>query len=156
MLHLAELANQVRGTTIDFLKTVPAEWLLWAPAGTSNHITWHAGHAVWVQDCLCIEPLAGRSDLPPGWNEKFGMDCQAVAETRDWPERAELLHQLHTQLDRVLALLDEHAERLATIGPNHDGEWDLTRGVIHGLHDEARHQGEMYLLMKLQSALELT
>ena len=49
----------------------------------------------------------------------------------------------------MLALLGAHADRLIQIGSNSDGYWDLTRGVIHGLHDEARHQGEMYLLMKL-------
>ena len=150
MSHLIELARQVRGTTIEFMEDVPADWLLWAPSGISNHMTWHAGHAVWVQDCLCVEPLSGGSDLPPGWAEKFGMDCHPVAETRDWPDRAELLHHLRSQLDRLVVLLDEHAGRLAKIGPNHDGRWDLTRGVIHGLHDEARHQGEMYLLMKLR------
>lgn len=150
MLHLIELAKQVRGTTVDFLESVPDDWLLWAPPGTSNHITWHAGHAVWVQDCLCVEPLSGVSDLPLGWSERFGMNCRPVADTHDWPERSELLHHLHTQLSRILALFDEHSDGLGKIGQNQDGQWDLTRGVIHGLHDEARHQGEMYLLMKLQ------
>jgi hypothetical protein len=78
------------------------------------------------------------------------MNCHPVAENHDWPERAELLHHLHMQLDRMFALIGEHADRLSHIGPNSDDRWDLTRGVIHGLHDEARHQGEMYLLMKMQ------
>lgn len=150
MSHLIELAKQVRSSTVQLLEGAPADWLLWAPSGTSNHITWHAGHSFWAQDCLCIEPLSGRSELPLGWNEKFGADCQPVAETRGWPERAELLHHLHKQLDRMIALFGEHSDRLTQIGSNPDGGWDLTRGVIHGLHDEARHQGEMYLLMKLR------
>ena len=150
MSHLIELAKLVRGTTVQLLERAPEDWLLWAPFGTSNHITWHAGHSVWLQNCLCVEPISGCSDLPPGWREKFGMNCQPVVETHDWPERAELLHHLHTQLDRMLALLGEYAGRLNQIGPNGDGHWDLTRGVIHGLHDEARHQGEMYLLMKMR------
>ncbi len=149
MLHLIELAKQVRDSTIRLLEMAPAEVLHWAPQGTSNHVMWHAGHALWVQDCLCVEPLSGVSDLPTGWSDKFGMDCRPVSETRDWPERSELLRHLHAQLDRILTLFDEHSERLAKIGPNQDGDWDLTRGVIHGLHDEARHQGEMHLLMKL-------
>ena len=78
------------------------------------------------------------------------MDCHPVANTRDWPQRPELLQHLHAQLDRMIALLGENAERLSQIGENCGGRWDLTRGVVHGLHDEARHQGEMYLLMKLQ------
>jgi hypothetical protein len=150
MSHLIELAKQVRGSTMQLLEGVPEDWLLWAPPGTSNHITWHVGHSIWLQDCLCVEPISGCSDLPPGWSEIFGMNCQSVAETRDWPDRTELIYHLDSQLDRMLALLSEHADRLVQIGPNRDGRWDLTRGVIHGLHDEARHQGEMYLLMKLR------
>jgi hypothetical protein len=29
------------------------------------------------------------------------------------------------------------------------GGWPLLAGIVHGWHDEARHQGEMYLLHKL-------
>jgi len=152
MSHLTELATQVRSTTIQLVEMVPADWLLWAPVGTANHIAWHAGHAVWVQDSLCIEPLTGYSELPLGWSDKFGMNCHPVAQTTDWPDRNELLQQLDAQLDRQLALLEQHADRLSHIGPNPPGNWDLTRGIIHGLHDEARHQGEMNLLRKLQEA----
>jgi hypothetical protein len=150
MSHLIELTKQVRGSTVQLLEGVPEDWLLWAPPTTSNHVTWHTGHSVWLQDCLCVEPLSGCSDLPSGWSKKYGMNCHPVAETHDWPELAELLHHLHMQLDRMLALFGEHAGRLKKIGLNRDGHWDLTRGVIHGLHDEACHQGEMYFLMKLR------
>ncbi|MBC8352566.1 MAG: DinB family protein [Planctomycetes bacterium] len=150
MSHLIELARQVRATTIEFVEDVPNDWLLWAPPGTSNHMMWHAGHSLWVQDCLCIERLSGRSELPDGWSDRFGMNCQPVADTRDWPDRGELLKLLRNQLDQLVSLFNEHADRLTHIGENIDGQWDLTRGVIHGLHDEARHQGEMYLLIKLR------
>ncbi len=150
MLHLKELAKQIRGKTVRLLEGTPNDWLLWAPSGTSNHIIWHVGHSIWVQDCLCIEPLCGSNELPPRWSEKFGMNCHPVAETRDWPDRVELQHLLETQLDRMLALFDEHSVRLNQIGSNQDDRWDLTRGVIHALHDEANHQGEIYLLRKLQ------
>lgn len=149
MSHLIELAKQVRATTIDFVEGPPEDWLLWAPPGTSNHILWHAGHALWVQDCLCVEALTGKSELPDGWAEKFGMNCHPVAETREWPSRYELLSLLAAQLERLVSLFEEHADRLATVGPNTDGKWDSTCGVIHGLHDEARHQGEMYLIIKM-------
>ena len=58
---------------------------------------------------------------------------------------------LETQLDRVLTLLEEQAssiiERARETPPNSD--WPLLIGIIHGWHDEARHQGEMHLLAKL-------
>lgn len=81
--HLAELTRQVRSHTIELLLAAPEGWLTWAPAGTSNHLLWHAGHALWVQDRLCIEPLTGSSELPAGWAKKFGADCRPVALTRD-------------------------------------------------------------------------
>ena len=65
-IHLQELVRQVRGYTIELFGEVPEEWLWWTPAGTANHILWHAGHALWVQDVLCVEPLTGRSELPDG------------------------------------------------------------------------------------------
>jgi len=152
MSHLNELARQVRGTTVRILEEAPDDWFLWVPPGTSNHITWHAGHSLWAQEVLCVEPLSGSSELSPAWGEKFGMNSKP-AETVDWPDRAELLQLLTTQLDRMIGLFDEHASRLAQIGPNRDDAWDLPRGVIHALHDEARHQGEMRLLVKLRRHL---
>ena len=149
MSHLCELARQVRGTTVQILEDVPVDWLLWTPPATSNHITWHAGHSLSAQDVLCVKPLSGSSELPSGWLEKFGMNS-SPAETQNWPDRSELLQLLTTQLDRMIELFDFHSIRLTQIGPNRDDGWDLTRGVIHALHDEARHQGEMRLLVKLR------
>jgi hypothetical protein len=141
-VHLAELARQVRAGTLQLLEAAQPAWLTRAPPGTSNHMLWHAGHALWLQDALCIEPLTGSSELPDGWAETFGMRCRPVAATRHWPDRREVHRRLTGQLQRMLELFAEHEQRLRNSS-------ELSRGVIHGLHDEARHQGEMYLLWKL-------
>ena len=143
-MHLAEMARQIRNQTIVQLKAAPEGWLLWAPPGTSNHILWHAGHALWVQDALCVEPLAGASELPAGWEHSFGADCRPVRETQQWPERAEVLRLLERQLIRLEELFRERAEQLTDSA--------LAAQIVHGLHDEARHQGEMFLLLKLRRA----
>jgi hypothetical protein len=149
-IHVQELARQVRSNTLHLLTAAHESWLTWAPEGTSNHLLWHSGHALWVQDVLCIQPLTrGGGELPDGWAEAFGADCRSVSTTTDWPHRDEVQTLLESQLARLLELFDTHADRLARIGPDPPSDWDLTRGVIHGLHDEARHQGEMYLLLKL-------
>jgi hypothetical protein len=148
-IHVEELARQVRGSTLDLLGAARESWLTWAPEGTSNHILWHAGHALWLQDTLCVRPLTGQSELPHGWSETFGSRCRPVRTTTLWPARTEVRKLLAAQLDRMLALFRTESDRLDGIGPNTSMGWDLTRGVIHGLHDEARHQGEMYLLLKL-------
>jgi hypothetical protein len=148
---LAELARQVRGGTLKLMQVPDEAWLTWSPPGTSNHILWHAGHALWVQDVLCIQPLAGQSNLPRRWDEMFGQFCRPVATTTDWPEESEVRTLLAAQLDSILRLLAEHADTIA-INANEappGGGWPLLAGMIHAWHDEARHQGEMFLLQKL-------
>jgi DinB superfamily len=148
---LAELAIQVREGTLQLLHVPEPEWLTWAPPGTSNHLLWHAGHALWVQDALSIRPLTGQSELPRGWAERFGQDCRPVRSTTDWPDEAEVRQLLEAQLRRILDLLAESAETIAVNA--HEllpgSGWPLVPGMIHAWHDEARHQGEMYLLHKL-------
>ena len=148
---IQELARQVRQDTIKFLSAASPEWLTWTPQGTSNHLLWHAGHALWVQDELCLQLLTGRSELPPDWSEKFGMDCRPVKSTTDWPSRDQLLAMLATQLDRIVAVCGDADDRQLAQIVNDNGH-TLASRILHGLHDEAKHQGEMYLLIKLRRA----
>ena len=148
-VHLGELARQVRSDTIELLRAAPDGWLCWSPPGTANQILWHAGHAVWLQDALCISRLAGGSELPPGWAETFGMNSRPALVSQ-WPDRDDIIRQLSEQLVRMLLLLEENETRLGQLGPSAPRGWELVRGILHGLHDEARHQGEMYLLLKLR------
>jgi len=82
--------RQVRGDTLRLLEKTPDDWLTFAAAGTSNHILWHAGHALWLQDVLFIEPATERSELPKGWEETFGMDCRPVSRSGYYPRRLSL------------------------------------------------------------------
>jgi hypothetical protein len=147
---LIELARQVRRSTLELLQVPESRWLTWSPPGTSNHILWHAGHALWLQDALTIRPLTGGSDLPHGWAANFGQNSRPERHD-DWPDVAEVRELLANQLERIETLLGDHAETIMTrphaIPPG--GGWPLVPGMIHGWHDEARHQGEMYLLYKL-------
>ena len=149
---LAILAYQVRDCTLKLFDATDPDALTWTPPGTANHILWHAGHAVWVAGVLTIEPLTGNSELPAGWTEKFGQNSQP-ATMRDWPERTEVRWRLETQLKRILDLLDVYRDKISTADATLlEGGWPLLHGIIHGWHDEARHQGEMYLLQKLRRA----
>ncbi len=151
---LSELARHVRQGTLQLLHVPEVAWLTWAPTGTSNHILWHAGHALWVQDALCVEPLTGASELPGGWAEAFGQNSRPLSATTLWPEESQVRAQLETQLARILDLLVEHADTIVINAkePLPGSGWPLLAGMIHGWHDEARHQGEMYLLHKLRRA----
>lgn len=147
---LQELARQVRRDTLKILANADTAWLTFAPAGTSNHILWHAGHALWLQDLLCIQFLVGKTELPPSWDELFGMNCRPPSETTNWPSRDELMDRLATQVQRVIDLLEQTPdERLLTIANPARGPAAIRDRIIHGWHDEAKHCGEMYLLFKL-------
>ncbi len=148
---IQELARQVRRGTLERLEAAPANCLTWAPLGTSNHILWHAGHGLWLQGVICLEPLTGRSELPPGWSETFGMNCRPVKQTSTWPLREELKELLSAQLDRIIEAIANAPEAGLAEIVNPRGD-TLAGRIIHGLHDEARHQGEMYLLLKLCQA----
>ena len=149
---IQELARQVRRGTMQLLESAPADRLTWAPPGTSNHVLWHAGHALWLQGVLCLEPLTGDSELPSGWEQTFGMNCRPVNETTTWPAREELLRLLTAQLERIIEGVGgtSGAQLGEIVNPRGD---TLAARIIHGLHDEARHQGEMYLLLKQLRAL---
>jgi hypothetical protein len=150
---LAIVAYQVRECTLRLFDATVSDALTWTPPGTVNHILWHAGHTVWVADALTTQAITGASDLPPGWAERFGQHSQP-AMVKEWPERAEVRSRLESQLQRILDLLHEQRDMIITKAnqPPREGDWPLLYGMIHGWHDEARHQGEIYLLQKLRRA----
>lgn len=143
---IKEMVKQIRGFTIELLAVDNREMYVWAPVGTSNHMIWHAGHALWVQDVLCVEPLTGASELPDGWARQFGQDCQPVASQTDWPHQTQVQELLRSQQRRLIELVGDMQNDQLII--DSENPRDLVGGIIHGLHDEARHQGEMYLLFK--------
>jgi hypothetical protein len=143
------LARDVRGDTLEFLTTSTSGNLMWTPDGTSNHVLWHAGHALWLQDLMCVEPITGRSELPPEWADRFGMDSQPQTVST-WPPHSEIEELLVSQLDRILDLLDDVTNSaLSAPVPRLGGKRTLCGWIIHGLHDEAKHSGEMHLLRKM-------
>ena len=146
---LIALARQVRTRTLALLSGAEPSWLLWRPPGTSNHIIWHAGHALWVQDAICVEELSGESHLPAGWGARFGMDSRPGNDPGPWPSREEVARLLTEQLPLLERLISAATPaRLRADPPSEKGEgcgWN----ILHGFHDEAIHQGEIYLIMKL-------
>ena len=146
---LQQLAGEVRRDTLKILAAVEEDLATWSPPATSNHILWHAGHAGWLQDLMCVAPLTEGSELPDGWATIFGMDSQP-SQVPKWPLKQEIQRFLEGQLDRIVQLLDKVSEEVLS-GP----AWGLGRHrnllgwIVHGLHDEAKHSGEMYLLFKM-------
>ena len=143
------LAYEVRAKTLWLLDGVTDEMARFAAPGLSNSILWHAGHALVVVEHLSVAPATGRPpELPEGWFEKFGWDSRPRTVT-DWPAVSEVDSALRGQLPRltaaITALSPRHLDQV--LGPPHDAP--LRYVVTHSLHDEANHQGEMWLLRKM-------
>ena len=81
------------------------------------------------------------------------MGSQPAARQSGWPYREELRQRLSDQLPRLLKLIGSINDADLDVPPRHAHPGDtrtLGQSVLHGWHDEANHQGEMYLLFKMQ------
>jgi hypothetical protein len=143
------LASEVRGKTLWLLEDLTDEMARFAAPGLANTILWHAGHALVVVESLCVAPATGRlPHLPEGWFDKFSWDSDPRTVT-EWPPLAEVVAALREQLPRLTnAIASLSPGQLdQTIGPPHDAR--LRYLLVHGLHDEANHQGEIWILRKM-------
>ena len=141
------LAHEVRGKTLRLLDGVTDAEARFAPAGLNNTILWHAGHALAVVERLSVVPATGSAPAyPDGWFEIFGWKSEPATVTR-WPALSEVVERLREQLPRLARAIEVLSDgQLASILPNNR---TLRYSILHGLHDEAGHQGEIYLLRKM-------
>lgn len=148
---LLVLLDEVRGKTLRFLGGVTDEHARWSPPGLQNGILWHAGHCYILAEWLALEALGREPEAPEGWYEMFSWESRpgAVPAGR-WPRLDAVVDRLVDQHRRLRQAIGEATEdRLA--GPT-PGNPDRTvrYSVVHGLHDEACHSGEILLLRKMQ------
>jgi hypothetical protein len=149
---LLMLAREVRGKTLRILDQVADDDARWVPDGLNNCITWHAGHAYTVVEHLSVAPATGQQpDMPRGWFDLFSWKSKPSTSTQ-FPPLAQVTSQLRTQLEKLIAAIEPlSASQLSHVV---DPARNRTLGfnILHGLHDEANHQGEMWLLKKLIGA----
>jgi hypothetical protein len=144
------MANEVRGKTLRLLDGVPED-LARFTGGLSNSPLWHAGHALVTVEHLSVAPATGKPpQYPKGWFELFSWQSRpATVAPGAWPPLSDVVGRLREQLDRLTAAIETLTpEKLAGIvdaGKNRT----LRYSILHGLHDEAGHQGEIHLLRKL-------
>lgn len=146
---LTLLANEVRGKTLRLIDAVPEDAARFAPAGLSNSVLWHAGHALVIVEHLGVMPATGRpAAYPPEWFDKFSAKSTPASVT-SWPKLAEVAAALRDQLGRLTAAIAglSQADLERVVDPQRNRT--LRYSILHGLHDEAGHQGEIWLLRKL-------
>jgi hypothetical protein len=147
------LLDEVRGKTLKVLQAVEPQHARWTPPGLQNTVLWHAGHAYILAESLTMRALGQAPQIPDGWFEMFGWGSRPAAVPPDrWPPLPEVIRHLEAQRERLRhvigALSDEQLGSPSAADPRHT----VRRSVLHELHDEACHCGEMYLLLKIQCA----
>ncbi len=151
---LTLFAQDTRNKTLKLLEGVSDADARWSTAGLANTILWFAGHAVVVCEHLCLLDHADEKPrYPEGWFETFSWKSDPRSITQ-WPTVEQVVGELQTQLTRLTAKLESlSAQQLdAPKGPPEKGR-TLRWYILHGLHDEANHQGEIHLMKKLRARL---
>lgn len=145
------LANEVRGKTLRLLDGIPADLARYTGPGLNNSALWHAGHSLTVVEHLCVvAATGGEPAYPKGWFEMFSWKSTPASVPREaWPALADVVEKLRDQLGRLQGIISgltpEQLDRVTDPTRNRT----LRYSILHGLHDEAGHQGEIYLLKKL-------
>ncbi len=150
---LLTLFDEVRGKTLEVLDGVTGCQAGWSPPGLQNSILWHAAHCCVVVESLIARALDGEPRMPPGWFEMFSWKARPSDSPADrWPSLEEVVTELRTQRPRLRSVLAELTEeQLAGPVPRRP-QRDVRNLIIHALHDEACHAGEIWLLRKIQEA----
>jgi hypothetical protein len=147
---LLTLLEEVRDKTLAVLQGVSEEDSLWVPSGLQNSIRWHAGHCYIVVEWLCADAVGFERIVPDGWFELFSWDSrpQTVGADR-WPTLALIAEQLISQRERLRDVFSRLIQTELDVALPARRHQSVRRQIVHALHDEACHCGEMWLLRKL-------
>jgi hypothetical protein len=150
---LLMLLDEVRGKTLQVLEGVSADEARWAPPGLQNTILWHAGHSYVVVEWLAMTALGQPPVAPPGWFEIFSWESRpSEVPSHKWPTLAAVVAELESQRKRLRTTIGDLTEQQLDGASRRNAERTVRYHILHGLHDEARHSGEISLLRKVQSA----
>jgi hypothetical protein len=146
------LLDEVRGKTLLLLEGISQREARWAPQGLHNSILWHAGHCYVLAEWLALRAAGHEPQAPEGWYEVFSWDSRpALVAAGAWPQLADVVARLRNQHGRlrqaVQALSDEALSR-----PTPGRGRPVRYYILHALHDEACHGGEIWLLRKMLAA----
>ena len=151
---LVTVLDEVRGKTLSLLEGVSDTQAHWSPPGLQNTILWHAGHSYVLLEHLTMHPLSRDPVYPDGWFELFSWESRPAHIAADrWPHLDAVVESLKAQYQRLRPIVSAltHDELARTLG---DGSGRPVRYcILHALHDEACHSGEIWLLRKMTNAL---
>jgi hypothetical protein len=144
------LLDEVRAKTLRRLDGVASDEATWAPPATRNTILWHAGHAYVVVETLALKGTGRTPQIPDGWDELFGAGSDPASVPADrWPPLKTVVLRLKAQRERLATLLDSLADDVLDKPSAAFPDRSARYCILHGLHDEACHSGEIYLIRKV-------
>jgi hypothetical protein len=144
------LLEEVRGKTLRLLQGVTDDETRWSPPELHNHILWHAGHSFVVVESLAMEAIGELPQIPEGWFDIFSWNSNpAQVASYRWPPMAQLISELTEQRERLQRVIESLTEEQLSRPLPGRGEHTARYAILHGLHDEACHSGEIWLLRKL-------
>jgi hypothetical protein len=145
------LLDEVRGKTLRIVKPTAVEDSLWAPPGLQNTILWHAGHAYFLLEWLTMRALGRKPRMPAGWYEMFSWDSRPGQVATDrWPPLAGVIARLQEQHEHMRRVIGELADEQLNQPSARNPDKTVRYEILHALHDEACHCGEIHLLRKLR------
>lgn len=147
---LLTLLDDVRNKTLHELAGLDDVHARWAPPNLQNSCLWHGGHAYVVTEFLTMKALGHEPLMPAGWLKMFSWESNpAHVKPESWPPLQDVVSALkeqHHRLKEIVGTLTQ--EQLDAPEPNNPAR-TVRFAITHGLHDEARHSGEISLLRKL-------
>lgn len=149
---LLMLLDDVRGKTLNELRGLDETHARWAPPGLQNSCLWHGGHAYVVVEFLSLRALGREPKLPEGWLKMFSWESNPAHVSPDhWPPLDDIVAALNEQHVRLRAVISGLTDAQLDAPEATNPERSVRYAIMHGLHDEARHSGEITLLRKLMT-----
>ena len=100
-----------------------------------------------------MKSLGRTPQIPDGWYDMFSWESRpALVPSDRWPPLSDVIHHLESQHKRLGKLIGELIEEQLDSPSASSLKRTVRSAILHGLHDEACHCGEMYLLGKMQAA----
>ncbi len=144
------LFDEVRKKTLSVLDGLDDTHARWAPPALQNSCLWHAGHCYVVVEHLTNRTLGNEPEVPEGWFAMFSWESNpANIDPQTWPPLDDVVSALKQQYERLRVKIEALTpEQLDAPEPG-NGTHNVRYAILHGLHDEARHSGEISLLRKM-------
>lgn len=147
---LLTLLDVVRGKTLAELQGLDETHARWAPPNLQNSCLWHAGHAYVVTEFLTMKALDRDPLLPNGWLKMFSWESNpAHVPSENWPPLEKVVAALREQHHRLREMIAALSPAQLDAPESANSTRPARFAIVHGLHDEARHSGEISLLRKL-------